>query len=229
MPRISVFLSPLLLALILAAPAHAQQEPEPLFNVEPKAGGPGTRFAFMATGFLAGEELGVWLNDPEGRPVAAFYEQLGRVTGFGRADWYWTVPRTIRPGAWTMIAWGKQSHVQRMIPITILAAATPSAPAQPAPPAQGVEWNLEPKAGGPGTRFAFVAFGFRGGERVGVWLNTPHGQPLPAAAEQLGPATSGGRVDWYWTVPAYFQPGTWQMVARGLESGVERIIPVQIR
>src|SRR3712207_6538868 len=163
MSRISMLLSVLLLTLVLAVPAHAQQEPEPTFNVEPKAGGPGTRFAFMATGFLAYEELGVWLNDPEGRPVAANYEQLGRATGYGRADWFWTAPRTIRPGAWMMIALGKQSRVQRLIPVTILAGDPGPAPGA----TPGVDWNVEPKAGGPGTRFAFVAFGFRGGERVG--------------------------------------------------------------
>ncbi len=94
---------------------------------------------------------------------------------------------------------------------------------------QDVPFNVEPKVGSAGTRFAFVAFGFRGNERVGVWLNTPDGRAIAARAEQLNRATREGRVDWFWRAPAGIQPGTWQMVARGIDSGVQRIIPVEIR
>lgn len=228
MSRRSLYLT--LLMLIAAAvaqphPASAQQ-PEPTFNVEPRVGTAGTRFAFVATGFLGYERVGVWLNDPDGKPVAARAENLDPATGFGRVDWFWTAQQDVRIGKWQMVARGIQSGVQRIIPFEI-GASPPAGP----PPSEtpGVTSNVNPRAGNPGTRFAFMANGFQAGEPVGVWVNTPEGQPLPISPEQLNPANQDGRADWFWTAPSYFRPGTWQMLARGTRSGLQRTIVFEIR
>jgi hypothetical protein len=229
MSRRSIVLTLVLLlgvAGVLPAATSAQQEPEPVFNVEPRAGTAGTRFAFMATGFLGYERVGVWLNDPDGRAVEARAERLDPATGFGRVDWFWTAPNGIRAGTWQMVALGTRSGVQRIIPIEI---GTAPAPGPPPPEVPGVTSNVNPREGLPGTRFAFMATGFRPGEPVGVWINTPDGQPLPAAAEQLNPANRDGRADWFWTAPAYLRAGTWQMLARGTRSGLQRTIVFEIR
>lgn len=218
----------ILLAATAALPdrASAQQEPEPLFNVNPHAGTAGTRFAFMATGFLGYERVGVWLNDPEGRPLSANAENLDPATGFGRVDWFWTAPASVRVGTWQMVARGIQSGVQRIIPFEIGAPLLVGPPPAEVP---GITSNVNPRAGTPGTRFAFMATGFQSGEPVGVWVNTPDGQPLPISAEQLNPANRDGRADWFWTAPSYFRPGTWQMLAYGTRSGLQRIIVFEIR
>lgn len=232
MQRLILIVVALLLAVPSAGGVQAQQVPDPLFNVEPKAGGPGTRFAFMATGFLGLERVDVWLNDPDGNPRDLRAEHLDPATGFGRVDWFWTAPSSIRAGSWQAVARGRQSGVQRIIPFEIGGAPGGGQPGLPVatPGGQpGVDYNVEPKLGGSGTRFAFVAFGFKPDEEVGVWLNTPDGQPLPARAEHLDRATSQGRVDWYWTAPPGLRAGTWQMLVLGKRSGVQRIIPFQLR
>src|SRR3954471_15195625 len=101
MPRRSIALTILVLlamASVIPSRVAAQQQSEPLYNVEPHAGSAGTRFAFMATGFLGYDRVGVWLNDPDGRAVVAHVEHLDPATGFGRVDWFWTAPDGIRPG-----------------------------------------------------------------------------------------------------------------------------------
>jgi hypothetical protein len=89
--------------------------------------------------------------------------------------------------------------------------------------------NVTPAVGPPGARFAFVAFGFNANERIGVWVNTPGGEAIAITVERLNQADGDGRADWYWTAPADAQPGTWQLIARGLDSKVERVISFEIR
>jgi hypothetical protein len=88
--------------------------------------------------------------------------------------------------------------------------------------------SVFPTAGPPGTRFGFVAAGFRRSERVGVWLNTPDGRVVDVDTENLRRATNEGRTNWFWFAPENTRPGTYQMVARGLTTGVERVIPFEV-
>jgi hypothetical protein len=111
----------------------------------------------------------------------------------------------------------------------LLAVALLSATAQPAA-AQSApgEISAYPTAGPAGTRFAFLASGFRSRERVAVWMNTPDGRVVTIEAESLRRATREGRVNWFWSAPEGTQPGFYQMVARGVLSGVERVVTFQI-
>jgi hypothetical protein len=118
--------------------------------------------------------------------------------------------------------------IRRLLVVSALAilalAGVPSARAQTAPaPA-----SVFPAAGPPGTRFGFVAAGFRSGERVGVWLNAPDGRVLSVDTENLRRATRDGRTNWFWTAPENVRPGAYQMVARGLTTGVQHVIPFEV-
>lgn len=101
--------------------------------------------------------------------------------------------------------------------------------AVPRPAAAQEADNVEPNVGAPGTRFAFVAFGFNANEGIGVWANTPGGTAIAITPEELGTANGDGRADWYWTAPGDAQTGNWTMVARGIDSRVERVISFEIR
>jgi hypothetical protein len=87
------------------------------------------------------------------------------------------------------------------------------------------ESAVQPGVGAPGTTFAFFATGFDS-EQVGYWLNAPNGEVI-TTDEKVN--TNDGRADWNWEAPDDAMVGVWQMVARGEESDVERIIPFEIR
>jgi hypothetical protein len=79
---------------------------------------------------------------------------------------------------------------------------------------------VDPQIGPPGTTFRFAAYGFNGGERVGVWVDTPEGSRFDAgfqvraddngsiAHEGIGIITN-----------EEFQDGVWAFVAQGTDSG----------
>ncbi len=89
--------------------------------------------------------------------------------------------------------------------------------------------NVTPEVGPPGARFAFAATGFGDEERIGTWLNAPDGSVMEADVEELNNSTEDGRADWYWTAPDDVMTGRWEMVARGVESDVLRVIPFTIQ
>src|SRR5690606_27644279 len=88
--------------------------------------------------------------------------------------------------------------------------------------------SVYPPSGPAGTRFAFLASGFQRGERVAVWLNTPDGRVTEIEAVGLRRATREGRVNWFWTPAEGTPDGTYQMVAHGVNSGVEHVITFTI-
>jgi hypothetical protein len=89
--------------------------------------------------------------------------------------------------------------------------------------------SVYPQVGAPGARFSFVVSGFSARERVGVWINLPDGRVIDRGIENLDRATRQGRVSWNWTAPEGSAPGTYQMVARGVSSGIEKQISFEIR
>ncbi len=225
MRRIATWTIGLIALIVLAlAPAAAAAQDNATSNVNPRVGMPGTRFAFVAFGFNSDEQVGVWVNTPSGTPMAIKPEKLNGANGDGRADWFWTAPDDAARGTWQMLAHGVDSGVERVIYFEVGGEAT-----APQPTATSDNSNVDPKAGAPGTRFAFVAFGFNGDEQVGVWVNTPSGTPMTIKPEKLNGANGDGRADWFWTAPGDAARGTWQMVAHGVDSGVERIIYFQIQ
>ena len=205
-------------------PTYAAAQTTSIINVNPGMGAPGTRFAFMATGFASEETIAVWVNTPTGTPMEITAEQLNGANSDGRADWFWTSPDNAAAGTWQMVARGTESGIECVITFAVVGN-------HPAPPTAETptQSNVAPHVGPAGARFAFVATGFASEERIAVWVNTPTGTPMEITAEQLNGANSDGRADWFWTSPDNATAGTWQMVARGTESGTERVITFAVR
>jgi hypothetical protein len=106
----------------------------------------------------------------------------------------------------------------------LMVAPTPAAAQPPAPARTGVE----PAAGPTGTRFAFFATGFLVDEPVAVWLNTPNGQAAELYPEDLRNANAEGVITWSWMPRPGTQPGPWEMIAQGINSRVQYVIPFEI-
>lgn len=203
-----------------AAPVAAQAGDAPESAVQPDVGPPGTRFAFYATGFNEEENVSVWLNRPDGTVTDDNIVGVNEATPTGRVDWFWDAPLNAAPGYWSMVVNGNESNLEYAIPFEVRAGP----PSEPIVDPGDQQSNVAPAAGVPGTRFAFFATGFEGGETVDVWLNTPGAQVIDADVEDLNEANETGRADWFWRAPEDAQPGTWSMVARGRDSGVEVVI-----
>ena len=228
MSRITTWAAGMILIIVTAfattcAPVSVAAQTTPVTNVNPGMGAPGTRFAFMATGFASGEKIAVWVNTPTGAPMAIKAEQVNGANSDGRGDWFWTSSRNAASGTWQMVARGAESGTQRVINFAIVGDPVPPTAETPA------QSNVEPHVGSPGTRFAFMATGFASGEKIAVWVNTPTGAPMAITAEELNGANSDGRGDWFWTTPDNAAAGTWQMVARGATSGTQRVISFVVR
>lgn len=104
---------------VMGAPATPLAERPANTNVTPSEGPAGTRFAFAAIGFDPDESIAVWVNMPDGTPMAITAEELNSANGDGRADWYWTSPDDAAPGMWQMVAHGRDSGTERVIPFMI--------------------------------------------------------------------------------------------------------------
>jgi hypothetical protein len=206
----------LLCTLLIAPTAGAA----PSSSVQPQAGSPGTRFLFFADGFAAAEPVSIWLNAPDGRVLAAEDRSLDRTSASGAATWTWTAPADAPLGAWQMVAHGRQSAIEQIIPFTIGQAPPADTTSQP--------FNVVPADGVPGTLFRFFASGFEGREFVYVSVNGPAGTLKSPALVVPRTADPSGRVDGSWTSPADAAPGAYQIVIQSDHSGVTRTIPVTI-
>jgi hypothetical protein len=105
--------------------------------------------------------------------------------------------------------------------ITLLAALVPWYGA-----AEGGQ-NAEPRAGLGGQRFDFFATGFDDGEPVGFWSTRPDGLTIETGAGQVF-ANDDGRADWFWVAPLDAMPGTWLIVAQGVDSGELRTFRIEL-
>ncbi len=225
--RLSIVLALLLsaVAMITQPLAYAQEK-----DVIPDRGVPGSTFAFYATGFDTTELVVFWALNPAGE---SFGDPDNRTytNNEGRADWTWVAPIDAQPGTWTMIAQQVnedeeliEDKVQQIMfeIVPIGSVDEESAPNVDAPNTE--TRSVVPSQGTPGSLFAFSATGFKGGERVGYWFNDPQGQIYSNDRDFRLWANDRGRADWDWAPPLDATPGTWQAVALGRSSGVQRVI-----
>lgn len=225
-----------LFGIAAALPHHAAyaQEPAqvptpPVYNVAPTKGIPSTRFSFYATGFNDTEHVAFWFNDPNGNTIGKTSYVVKAWQG--RADWTWSAPSDAPTGYWSAVAKGLESNVVHTIQFEVIqpgqqgAASLQPQPAAPpaALPASSPDTTVTPSNGAPGTTFAFGAGGYHPGEQVRYWTTDPNGQYYDSSQYVAG-VSDEGRADWSWTAPADATPGTWQLVARGQTSGVEKTI-----
>jgi hypothetical protein len=215
------------------------QEPEKA--VQPPSGSPGTTFAFFATGLGGNDQYVYWATSPDG---TVYGRPEYRTQSFrGRADWTWTAPADARPGIWTMLIRRpeedddtdreKDRKQREAVTIPFEIVAPGGQPSQPAPPPDAqpdpVQQAVQPALGAAGTEFAFFATGFDADERVGYWVNAPNGEIISDDEGYTSRANRDGRADWRWASRDTATPGFYSMVARGVESGVERVIAFEIR
>lgn len=218
--------------LVTGGSLYAQQ---PATNVLPAAGLPGTMFSFYATGFDGEEPVVYWFNSPDG----SVYGDPARYVTYsyqGRADWTWRAPDNATPGTWVAVVQSTRDaprqNFQQTIQFEILPVEQPPAESTaeqpfPEPSASYPGAAVEPAEGPPSTRFSFYATDFEDNEKVAYWFNAPDGQVYGDAYDYVVHAYDG-RADWRWTAPGDAQPGLWNVVATGMESGVRRIIEFRI-
>jgi hypothetical protein len=217
----------------------AAQEPETA--VQPTQGPAGTTFSFFARGLDNNAEFAFWATAPNGEVLGS---EEYRTRSFGdRADWTWTSPGDAPSGVWAMVIQPRDKEEDddeekeenrrkaKTIQFVIGDGSAPApapAPNDPAPAPSSDQGAVQPAVGAPGTQFAFFATGFDGSERVGFWVNGPDGTVIDDSDGNTT-ANSDGRADWRYTAPGDAAPGVYTMVARGVESDVERVIVFQIQ
>lgn len=97
--------------------------------------------------------------------------------------------------------------------------------AQPSGPQRA---GVEPRSGPAGTRFNFFAREFIVNEPVAIWLNTPDQQVRELYPQDLRNANVNGEATWSWIPEPNTLPGNWELVALGINSGVQHRIPFEI-
>jgi hypothetical protein len=103
--------------------------------------------------------------------------------------------------------------------------------------------SVTPAVSGPGTRFNFLATGFKGdpdegdddtnnAELVSFWINTPDGQTIKANDDDNDKsyerADRDGQAAWSWRAPQDAIQGVYTLVAHGNESGHEVTISFSV-
>lgn len=220
----------LVLLLVSVPGAAAQSTPSPDYAVAPPQGVPGTAFSFFAKGFGIRSMVVFWATAPDGQVFGADAYRV-QANGEGRADWQWVAPSNAQPGRWAMVARQlDRPEVNITISFEIVPVADTGALPPPETSAPGsTVHDVVPRIGEPGSRFAFFARGFKRQEWVGFWFNDPTGRVYSNNNEYRVRASEQGRADWVWAAPGDAATGIWQAIARGQESGVERIIFFEIR
>lgn len=212
-----IFLVVLLVAMsgvaVFPPPAQAAT-----VSVQPPEGAAGTTFTFQAEGFLKGERVGTWLEDPSGKVETI--EWRAYADSEGRMSLTWTAPNDVRGGFWRFIARGQVSRYEAAVEFAIIAPETP--------PSRVPSFMVMPEARGqPGSTLTFVARGgFDSFEQVGTWFLLPDGSTLDVA---LGISSdASGQIYREWVIPDNAQAGQWVFRARGINSGFQIDIPFEV-
>lgn len=226
------------------ARAKQQIAAEPVQNVAPPAGLPGTEFSFYAMDFDGNEKVAYWFNAPDGQ-IYGNEEEYVVYAYRDRADWTWQSPADAPMGYWTAVARGMTSGMERVItfyvgdPADLAAlpaagsvsdpsAGTPSsAPVIGQPPGPPpAPYGVEPEVGYRSEQFSFFATGFNSFEKVGYWFNDPSGK-VYGDSGRLVVSSETGRVSWKWVSPDDARIGIWTAVVHGWDSQHE--VTIQFR
>jgi hypothetical protein len=200
------------------------------------------------------EMVSFWINTPDGQTIRAIRDgtdkdsanrSAARASRSGVVELIWRAPADLSAGAYTLVAHGNESGLNVTIPFRIEGNARGAQIAAP--------YTVTPNAGAAGTSFTFVVNGFKGdvddgdkddsndAEKVSFWINTPDGQTIRAIRAgtdeddkdkekaTVARASRAGTVEWTWQAPTGATPGTYTLVAHGLESEREQVIAFEIR
>jgi len=192
-------------------------------RVTPEIGPPGTTFLFIASGFLAGERVGIWVTAPNqatfGAGFQATADNRGTIEG---ENINFTAAQNALEGLWSFNARGVSSGREAVGYFRVTRVTPPGDPnrlgrvAHDSLGRQG-DGFIIPVAAPPGATFVLLARGFQSGEEVSAWITGPTGRSAPidparvrrdGTTAQVSVATSG------------LPEGIYSAVARGRNSGV---------
>lgn len=182
-------------------------------GVQPSQGAPGTTFTITADGYTARERVATWVNTPSDQPQDVPTWTFANDAGV--ATWQWSSPVDAVSGSWQLVGRGVTSRHLNLIPVQIVAGATP----QPTPASNQ---SATPAGGSPGTTFIFSADGFRAREDIDFWATPP--SAAPEANSTQAESDDNGHAVWTWVAPPDATSGTWVMTAQGKASAVVRQI-----
>jgi len=193
-------------------------------RVLPQAGQPGEGFFFEAFGFKAGEQVGIWVNSPDGAIIGARFQAHADARGtINDAGINFGTSKDSPLGVWSFVAQGVDSGKQAVGYFLLIGGALGRTPA-PAEAGPGVPPNVDarsdPAAGKAGTIFFFDAFGFKASEDVAMAIFASDGTPIDAGFTVKADAKGGiGYAGLYYVSEPYYPLGLWRFVATGKESG----------
>ena len=206
---------PSLVRPVLPASRNAQ--------VLPQAGQPGDTFVLDASGFQAGEKVGVWVTAPNGAVVGAGFQATANANGsIAAAKVNFATSKDMPLGVWSFAAQGVTSGKQAVGYFLLIAGELGRLPVvapQPGVPAN-VDARVEPAGGKAGTIFFFDATGFRPGEEVTLAVVASDGRTIDAGYTVKADQQGGiGYVGLYYVTEPNFPLGLWSFVAKGKDSG----------
>lgn len=206
---------PSLVRPVLPASKNAQ--------VIPQAGQPGDSFVLNASGFQAGEKVGIWVNAPNGATIGTQFQAKADANGsIAGARMHFDSSKDSPLGVWSFVAQGVSSGKQAVGYFLLIAGAfgrLPVVQPQPGVPAN-LDARVEPAAGKAGTIFFFDATGFRAGEDVTLTVVASDGTKIDAGFTVKADAQGGiGYAGLYYVTEPNFPLGLWSFVAKGKDSG----------
>jgi hypothetical protein len=193
-------------------------------RVLPQAGQPGEVFFFEAFGFRAGEQVGIWVNSPDGAIIGARFQARADSRGtINDAGISFGTGEDSPLGVWSFVAQGVSSGKQSVGYFLLIGGALGRLPTPPdagpgVPP--NVDARSDPAAGKAGTIFFFDAFGFKAGEEVSMKIIASDGTPIDAGFTVKADSKGGiGYAGLYYVTEPYYPLGLWRFVATGKETG----------
>ncbi|MCL5256859.1 MAG: hypothetical protein M1319_03565 [Chloroflexi bacterium] len=196
-------------------------------SVTPKGGPVGTTFSMNIWGFTPNEQIGYWVNAPDGSIVGTIQTVSIGPTG-GVEGLTFPTDSSYPLGIWSVVFQGTQSGHQSIayFKLTGEGAAPAPAPAPTQSVPDSISGSVSPKEGRAGTVFDVSIWGFQPNEQVGYWFNTPDGAVYGTVQTvSIGPT---GRVDHLQMTSDGMPPGIWSLVFHGVNSGHESVIYFKI-
>lgn len=190
---------------------------QPDRSITPTAGPPGTVFTVRVAGLQPGEQVGTWLNQPDGRRRDATPYLYADDKGV--ATWSWASPADAPSGRWQAVTRGIDSASEVVLDFELTGS-------NPGPATPTIRGSVTPASGPPGTIFNFTAQGFYPGEKVFYWPTGPDGMPI--SNDETVDADSAGEVQFSWEAPRLAGAGSWLMNVRGEGTRLEGRIPFTI-
>lgn len=193
-------------------------------TVTPPEGPRGTAFAFSASGFAAGERVGIWLTAPDQSTFGADFQVTADADGsITNAGVVLNTDASFPEGVWAFSGQGVSSGNLAVGYFRISALSAPVGDPNRLGqmihvdlPRQGLAFIL-PVAAPPGGDFLLFGGGFAPGEQVSAWVTSPDGTSMPIEPARI--SKDGGVAEVL--IPTVNLPeGVYTAVIQGRDSNV---------